>query len=273
MAFFLLALMVAPLLLLASCQSKLIYFPRAYDATHESRWQKLTDGKVLTFESSAGKQQAYLFTPRPEKAPERLWLVCGGNGSLATDWTIFLKQEAPQQDAYLLIDYPGYGRNEGAPNPQRIRENISLALPLASQQLGWDESTMKRNTRFFGHSLGCAAALTGAETFDLRRGVLLAPFTSTMDMTKELVGVNVGFLVWHRFDNRRILTELGGKDDAQVEIIHGLRDQVIPATMSQQLQQLHPDHVHLHLVPEAGHADLTEKDRNAVVEAMKRVRE
>lgn len=265
-------LLAMPLLLLASCQHKLIYFPRAYDAAHVSRWQQLTKGKVLQFTTSAGKQQAYLFGPQTGKTPERLWLVCGGNATLATDWTIFLKQEAPPQDAYLLIDYPGYGENEGSPNPKKIRENITAALPMAAATWNWDEASMKKNTRFFGHSLGCAAALLGAEQFGLDRGVILSPFTSTMDMTEEVVGANVGFLLWHRFDNRAILTELGKQPGARVEIFHGALDNVVPANMGQQLQQLHPAAFTLHLIDGAGHADITEKARDAVINAMNRVR-
>lgn len=264
-------LLAIPLLLLASCQHKLIYFPRAYSAGHEQRWQKVTQGKVLSFTTSAGKQQAYLLHPRTGAKPERLWLVCGGNGSLATDWTDFLRHDAPPQDAYLLIDYPGYGSNEGAPSPSKILETIRAALPLAAAEFSWEDASLPQRTRILGLSLGCAAALSGAEAFGLNRGVLLAPFTSTMDMAKEVTGMNLGFLVWHRFDNRHILQQIAGAPEARFEIFHGLRDTVVPFAMSQQLQQLHPDHIHLQLIENGGHY-LLGTCAAEIVEAMLRVR-
>jgi pimeloyl-ACP methyl ester carboxylesterase len=256
----------------AACQSSLIYFPRPYAAGHVQRWQQLTKGEVLAYETSAGKQQAYLFQPDPQHKPERLWLVCAGNGSVATDWTVFCNNGAPREDAYLLIDYPGYGANEGSPGPRKIGESISKALDLARKRLDWDEAELRERGRFFGHSLGAASALIGAEQAGFSRGGLLAPFTSTMEMTKEVLGVNLGLIVWHRFDNVARLESITCAPMANVEIFHGMADPVIPSRMSQQLQGIAPDKIELHLVPSGGHNDLQEIKQREIIEAMRRVR-
>lgn len=257
---------------LAACQSRLIYFPRAYAAGHVQRWQQLTKGEVLAYETSAGKQQSYLFQPDSRRKPERLWLVCAGNGSVATDWTVFLNNGAPREDAYLLIDYPGYGANAGSPSPGKIRESIAKALDLAKNRLAWDEAALRERGRFFGHSLGAASALIGADQAGLSRGVLLAPFTSTMEMTKQVIGVNLGFIVWHRFDNVARLESITRAPAAKIEIFHGLADPVIPSQMSQRLQGIAPDQITLHLVPAGGHNDLQEIQQREIIEAMRRVR-
>jgi uncharacterized protein len=267
----LLAVVGIPMLLLVSCQHKLIYFPRAYPPTHDAMWAKQTQGKVLTFSISAGKQQAYFFRASPQNTPQRLWLVCGGNGTLATEWTEFMRHEAPREDAYLLIDYPGYGANEGAANPDKIRESLRKALPLAAAELSWDDSTMKTRTRIFGHSLGCAVALIGAEEFSLERGVLLAPFTSTMDMAKEVVGLSVGFLVTHRYDNTNILHTISQRPGASIHIFHGKSDGVIPPSMAQQLHDIAPHKFPLTYCEKAGHNNLPDTQCDAIVRAMQAV--
>ncbi len=260
------------LLGIVSCQSKLIYFPRAYEQGFTERWQQVTKGKVLSFQTTQGKQQAYMLVPQSLKPPERLWLVCGGNGTLAGDWTMWMRHDAPQEDAYLLIDYPGYGANQGSPTPERIRENIAQAMPLAAKELHWSMEELSKRARFFGHSLGCAATLQGAEDHGIHRGVLLSPFTSTMDMAKEVTGMSIGFLVVHRFDNKQRISKISAYDDAQIKIFHGQVDPIIPFTMSQQLQDIAPQKISLELISNGGHNNLTELASAKIVAAMRAVR-
>jgi len=260
-----------PMLAVVSCQHKLIYYPRPYPPAHDAQWTKQTQGKILSFTTSAGRQQAYFFRPRPAQPPQRLWLVCGGNGTLATEWSVFMKHEAPPEDAYLLIDYPGYGHNEGSPSPAKIRETLRQAVPLAAKELGWSDAELRQRTRIFGHSLGCAVALIGAEEFSLRRGVLLAPFTSTMDMAREITGMNIGFLVTHRFDNHKILSQLSHLPDTRIELLHGLTDGVIPATMSRQLHAISPSRFPLSLREQCGHNDWQDTQVPTIVQAMNAV--
>ncbi len=259
-------------LMLVSCQHKLIYFPRPYPAKHLAEWQQKTQGKILSFTTSEGKQQAYFFRPRPQSEPQRLWVVCGGNGSLATDWTRFMKHKAPAEDAYLLIDYPGYGANQGSPHPSNIRETLKTAIPLAAAELQWDAAMLKERGRIFGHSLGAACALIAAEEFSLHRGVLLSPFTSTMDMTKEVIGVPLGFLVTHRFDNKKILQSFANDPQTKIYIFHGLSDNIIPAEMSRTLHSLAPEKFPLKLCEGCSHNDLQDDQATAIISAMRAVR-
>jgi pimeloyl-ACP methyl ester carboxylesterase len=266
-----LMLIALPVLVMVSCQHKLIYVPRSYPQTHDAQWIHHTGGKVLSCHTSEGRQQAYLFRPRPQLAPRRLWLVCGGNATLATEWTSFMKNEAPLEDAYLLIDYPGYGHNEGKASPEKIRESLRQLVPLAAAELAWDEAQMRSITRIFGHSLGCAVALLAAEEFSLRRGVLIAPFTSTMDMSREWIGLDVGFLVLHRFDNRKALQRISTDPQARIHLLHGSKDGVIPAEMSCQLHRIAPPRFPLTLCENCGHNDWQMRHSREMVDAMKAV--
>lgn len=251
-----LILTFVPLALLVSCQSKLIYLPRPYAAGSVQSWEKETQGNHIDFHTSQGTQRAFL--QGNLKSPRNLWIVCGGNGTLALDWSPWLEAHASEKDAWLLVDFPGYGDCAGRPSPGHIRESLDMLLPITFEKLGWQKHPDPSRLRFFGHSLGCAACLLAATDFKIQRGVLISPFTSTMDMTRQVIGLPLGFLVWHRFDNSKRLTELTDRGPGKVIIFHGTSDGVIPTSMSRELAANHPTSVQLIEVPGGHHNDIQE---------------
>ena len=254
------------LTLLVGCQSKLIYFPRPYPPGVTTRWARQSGGKPLDFTTSQGRQRAFL--QGKLKSPRNLWIVCAGNGSLALDWSDWLATHAPQQDAWLLVDYPGYGNCEGSPNPARIRESLATGVPLALREIGWPDHPVSNRLRFFGHSLGAAACLLAATEFKIQRGVLIAPFTNTMDMSREMTGLPVGFLVWHRFDNSARLMELAARGPGEVIILHGTRDEMIPVAMSRTLEAQQKSIVRLKELPNGRHNTIQEEYADELSQAL-----
>ncbi|MES2982046.1 MAG: alpha/beta hydrolase [Verrucomicrobiota bacterium] len=257
-----------PLVFITSCQSKLIYFPRPYGAEVTAKWSAETHGKPIEFTTSQGRQKAFL--QGKLKSPRNLWIVCGGNGTVALDWSEWLRKHAPPEDAYLLVDFPGYGDCEGYPNPARIRESLRAAVPLATKTLGWSDPNPEQ-LRFFGHSLGAGACLIGATEFKIQRGILLAPFTSTMDMADVVIGLPVGFLVTHRFDNEARLAELAARGPGEVIIIHGSDDESIPVTMGRKLAEQRKDVVHFIEIPGARHNTIQDQNAGNLSDALRKI--
>ena len=249
-----------------SCQSRMIYFPRPYPAGTTTQWKQTTGGRSIDFHTSQGKQRAFL--QGNLKHPRNLWIVCGGNGTVALDWSDWLQTHAPKDDAWLLVDFPGYGDCQGSPSPSRIRETFQSAVPLACESLGWNASRDKPRLRFFGHSLGAAACMMAASEFGIQRGVLLAPFTSTSDMAAELTGLPVGFLVIHRFDNSARLAELAARGKGRVNIVHGTDDEVIPVAMGRSLAASIPGTGHLTEIPGGRHNDIQENHAMVLARAL-----
>jgi pimeloyl-ACP methyl ester carboxylesterase len=260
---------VTPIIFLAGCQSKLLYYPRPYPPGSTSDWQQRTSGKKLEFTTSQGKQRAFL--QGDLKSPRNLWIFCAGNGTLALEWSEWIQEHAPKEDAWLLIDYPGYGDCKGSPNPARIRENLKQAVPLAIHEIGWTAPPDPSRLRFFGHSLGSAACLIAASEFKIQRGVLISPFTSTMEMSRVLTGLPLGFLVWHRFDNSARLTELEARGTGQVIILHGTDDEVIPVDMSRSLAAQHPKVVRLVEIPGGRHNTIQEEHTGEVTAGLREI--
>jgi pimeloyl-ACP methyl ester carboxylesterase len=262
----LLVIAAIPLLLLAGCQSQFLYFPRPYSAGITAAWQKQTGGKPIDFTTSQGRQRAFL--QGNLKSPRHLWIVCGGNGTVALDWSEWIGKNAPQEDAWLLVDFPGYGDCEGSPSPERIRESLKTVVPLAAREIGWSDPPDPARLRFFGHSLGSAACLLAATEFGIQRGVLLSPFTSTMEMTRVLTGLPLGFLVWHRFDNPARLAELAARGPGKVLILHGTDDEVIPLWMSLKLAEENPSTVTLKEIPGGRHNTIPESHAVQLIAAL-----
>ncbi len=258
-----------PLALLAGCQSKLLYYPRPYSPRTTAEWQQRTWGKKLDFTTSQGQQRAFL--QGNLKSPRNLWIFCAGNGTLALEWADWIQEHGPQEDAWLLVDYPGYGESKGSPNPARIRENLKSSVPLAMKEIGWASPPNPRRLRFFGHSLGSAACLIAASEFSIQRGVLISPFTSTMEMSQALTGLPLGFLVSHRFDNSARLAELEARGPGQVIILHGADDEVIPARMSRSLAAQHPNVVRFAEILGGRHNTIQEKHTDEVASALREI--
>lgn len=262
---------VVSLLALSGCQSKFIYFPRPYAANEVDRWAKRPTHQVIDYHTSDGPQKAYLLKWSPN--PEHLWIVCGGNGTVALDWSDWISEHGSRADAWLLMDMPGYGANTGSPSPWSIRRSLKAVVPTAMESLHWSLPADRGKLRFFGHSLGSAVCLMAAKEYDIRQGVLMSPFTSTMDMTKEVIGVPIGFILWHRYDNVSRLREIEAAGSGRVVIVHGSDDEIIPVRMARELAAAVPTTVRAVEVRGGHHNDLSETAPEIVEEALKSTRE
>ncbi|BCU78802.1 alpha/beta hydrolase [Luteolibacter sp. LG18] len=259
------------LLGLTGCQSSFIYFPRPYPPTRVSHWSKESGNKILDYQTSDGPQQAYLIQRTPR--PQHLWIVCGGNGTVALDWSDWLREHGPRDDAWLLVDMPGYGACAGSPSPRSIRRSLRAVVPTAMNSLGWSLPADQGKLRFFGHSLGNAVCLMAAKEYGIRRGVLMSPFTSTMDMTRVVTGVPLGFLLWHRYDNLARLREIEAAGSGKVVILHGAEDEVIPVSMGRTLATAAPNTAQFVEIPGGHHNDLSELAPETLEKALETARE
>ncbi|MGV3659039.1 MAG: alpha/beta hydrolase [Prosthecobacter sp.] len=247
---------LTPVIYLLGCQSKLIYHPNPYGTAYERLLQH-AKGERIAYTTSQGKQTAFYIPPRTRTSglPQTVWLCFGGNGALALDW-LYFTEYWEGRFAYLLVDYPSYGDCEGAPTPDRIRKSGKAAVEALAKRLGTTPQDLQPRLALLGHSLGSAAALMVAEDLDVRRGVLLSPFTTMTEMGRIVLGWPLCHLNMHPFDNRRTLRHVAGRDGARFVIFHGTEDEVIPVRMGRELAEAHPQVVTFHAVPEAHHNDI-----------------
>lgn len=229
-----------------------IYVPRRYDSNPEYEKWKL-EVEPITYTVSGNTYKAWLDTD-PVDPPERVWLLFGGNGSVAIDWLPVTTFAPPSADAFVLFDYPGYGDNPGKPSRKGIQRCIDELILQLLTRFDLDAQQISSRFRVMGHSLGAAIALETAVRYEIPRAVLIAPFTSVRDMAAHLFWKPLGLLAADPYDNGKSLQKM--PQDSEITIIHGQNDAIIPIDMARQLHQAHPEITKLIEHPEAGHNDI-----------------
>lgn len=244
----------------------ILYHPRKYDPGLIRAFES-SGGVRLRYKTELGEQSAWLIKDFKGEIPERLWVFCGGNATLALELSSLARGLKFDADAFLLVDYPGFGECAGQPSPAGIRQNVKESVLAACKKLSLDAKQLPRTARVFGYSLGCAAALLAVEEFKIEAAVLCAPFTSTLEMAQAKLRVSKDFPLKHKFDNRAGLKELTA-NKGKAWIFHGERDTIIPVRMSKTLQEEFKDTVKLKVVSDGSHNDVISKARKEFLEAM-----
>jgi pimeloyl-ACP methyl ester carboxylesterase len=256
--------LVAVLLLF---QSRLIYFPLRY-STAQLQKAKSIGTQEIRFRTSQGNQTAFFWrAENSATAPQNLWLVFGGNGDLALGWLDLVCAFPSPCTGFLLVDYPGYGICQGKPNPRTIFENSEGAFQMLLEQKGWTAEADALCV--LGHSLGGAVALQFAVRHSVRKIVVVSTFTTMDEMVRKQIGITLGPLLRHRFDNLTSLeTILSQNRVPEIAILHGQSDDIVPLRMGAALAQLNPSRIKFAAIPEAGHNDIIQKALPLILQTM-----
>jgi pimeloyl-ACP methyl ester carboxylesterase len=264
-------LLVVFAVIVSAGQDSMIFLPRAYQGPELASFEK-AGGQKLRFQTAAGAQTAFLSWPGKEKSPHRspqhYWILFGGNGALALDWTSLVEQCRSPETAFLLVDYPSYGLCNGKPSRKAIEANIEGAVAACAAHLGVTEKVITSNSSVLGHSLGAAVALVAAEKFGVKEIILFSPFTSLKELAKRYVPAPLTLLLRHRYDNQKSLAGLSGTPGMRVTVYHGSDDQLIPVSMGRDLAAEFPDIVEFHEIPGAGHNDIIFRVQDQLVDRL-----
>ena len=246
-------------------QHSMIYHPRPYIGAYTRVLP--ANGVELNYTLPFGKQTAF-YIPLGSEPPKRVWIAFCGNGSLALDWTGLLTSYPKNGDGFLLVDYPGYGKNSGYATIESTRATADGALHALAERLHVDLADV--DLCVIGHSLGAAAALDFAAHHHVKRVVLAAPFTSLRDEAATVVGTQLARVLIENYDNRENLREIFKRDpQVRVTIFHGTDDDVIPVRMGRALAHEFPT-VEYHEVARANHVTVLDDARSEIIRAMTR---
>ncbi|HEX4638957.1 MAG TPA: alpha/beta hydrolase [Chthoniobacterales bacterium] len=244
-------------------QHSLVYHPRRYDDSYV--YALPADAVEINYTVANAKYVAF-YVPGTKAMPDRLWVAFCGNGSLALDWTTILRQYPPNGDAFLLVDYPGYGKNRGYATIASTRLSAAAALKATLERLRTDEDHLTLCA--IGHSLGAAVALDFAANHSVQKIVLIAPFTTLREEAASIFGGWVSRLLIESYDNRANLRDaLKRNPAARVAIFHGTDDEVIPVRMGRELAHEFPI-VHFVGVKGADHVSVLNHAHDEIINWM-----
>jgi len=234
-------------------QHALIYHPRQYPAGFE---RLLPRGTIqLASTTAAGQQVAFYVPPRSQATlPERIWVAFSGNASVALDWLYFAEQQPNDSDAFLLVDYPGYGLSQGRPDIASTRASTEAAVAALAAHLPLAAVDLEPRLCVLGLSLGCAAGLDFAAGHPVQRIALLAPFTSMREVAAVHFGRPASWLLREDYDNRARLAELlARRPPPRIAIFHGTADTLIPIRMGRTLAESAPGMIEFFPIEHATH--------------------
>ena len=258
-----LGLILALVSLIYFRQHSMIYHPRPYDATYPPALPP--NGVEIAYALPAGKQTAY-YIPAREQWPKRIWVAFCGNGSLALDWTTILAGYPNNGDAFLLVDYPGYGKNAGYATIDSTRAGAEAALQALADRLRVPEERLALCT--IGHSLGAAVALDFAAHHRVQRILTISPFTTLREEAATVVGHALSRLLLENYDNRETLAEIAKRNPgARIAIFHGVNDSVIPFALGRELAQEFPS-VEFFPINGAGHVSVLTRAHDKIIDWM-----
>lgn len=243
------ALCIAASLFLTGCERRFYLLTRRYEPSELSAAAHKTE--VIEYRTRGGWQKAFYIKPAiaPNAPPDRVWMMFGGNGSLALNWIGRIADSPDPRAGFYLFDYPGSGCNEGRSTRSSVAEASVAAVDALAARFRMTTPELCARLRIFCHSLGTAAGLNMAVELESppRQIILLAPLTSLRELASWTAGWPAGWFVPDRFDNDARLKELAArKPRPRVTIVHGARDTVIPVKMGRALAAGHKGWIDYH---------------------------
>lgn len=138
----------------------------------------------------------------------------------------------------LVLDYRGFGKSDG--------EIVSEEQMMNDVQKVYDKlktQYTESNITVFGYSLGTSMATYLAANNQPKQLILVAPFTSMLDMKNLFAWMFPDFILKYKLDNVVNLKKV----QCPTYIVHGNLDELIPVEMSYQLEKMNPELIHLEI--------------------------
>jgi fermentation-respiration switch protein FrsA (DUF1100 family) len=168
-----------------------------------------------------------------------------GNAESAAQNLPFAAEMARRGLGMFLAEYRGYGGLPGSPTEDGLYADGEAAVDAVLAA-----GVPAERIVLVGRSLGSGIATEMA----LRRRsallVLISPYTSMVEMGKQIAGPAANLMVPDRYDNLSKLARVA----APVVILHGTRDDVVPVAMGRALAAAVPPAVFVE-IPSASHND------------------
>ena len=195
-------------------QEKLLFFPDKLDKNHKFSFTQPFD--EINIKTKGGSLlNGLLF--KADSAKRLVFYLHGNAGSLDS-WGDVAKRYTDLHYNVFILDYPGYGKSEGAiKSKTQLFDDIQIAYDKMKQQFHEDSIVV------LGYSIGTGPAAHLAATNHPRLLILQAPYYSLTDMMRHTYPIIPTFLLKYKFQTNEYLKNC----KIPVAIFHGDQDEVI----------------------------------------------
>lgn len=237
--------MIGPEQALRGAMNALLYFPSRRIAQTPADADLAFDD--LSFASEDGETLHGWFV-RGRQPPLGHLLFCHGNAGNIGDRVFNAHLLAGVGFDVLLFDYRGYGHSSGKPD----EDGTYVDAQAAREEMLRCPAVQPDRIFYLGESLGGAVALHLALAFAPAGLILQSTFTSLRDVARRHYPFIPGPLVPDAYPSIRLVRKL----NAPLLVLHGERDQIVPASHAQALVDAAPEPKRLRLFGGLGHNDL-----------------
>jgi hypothetical protein len=228
--------------------NSLLYFPlRALEGSPGDAGLGFEE---LRFESSDGETLHGWWIPAARRPPLAHVLFLHGNAGNVSHRLGTAKVLTEAGFDLLLFDYRGYGLSGGTPSEEGTYLDARAARSALLAGAGVDPTRVV----YLGESLGGAVALELALAHPPAALVLQSTFTGIRDLARLHYPFVPAFAVPNAYPSLDRVRRLR----APLLVIHGERDEIVPATHGRALFDAAPEPKSLRIVHGAGHNDLLE---------------
>lgn len=168
-----------------------------------------------------------------------------GNAESAAQNLPFAAEMARRGLGVFLAEYRGYAGLPGSPTEDGLYADGEAAIDAVLAT-----GVPAERLVLVGRSLGSGVATEMALRRPCALLVLISPYTSMVEMGKQIAGPAASLMVPDRYDNLSKLARV----PAPVVILHGARDNVVPVTMGRELAAAVPSATYVE-IPAASHND------------------
>ncbi|MFH7041080.1 alpha/beta hydrolase [Paucibacter sp. JuS9] len=247
MGFGMALLLAAALLWVWLRQERMLFYPVPLAAEH--RFDFGADVQEVQIPVAGGAKLSALHLR--QDTPKGLVFYLHGNAGNLQSW--FVTADFYRRAGYdlFMLDYRGYGKSSGKIDSEaQLRADVRAA---------WDAITPRYEGKrrvIVGRSLGTALAAELSVQVKPDQLVLISPYLRMVDLMRQHFPLLPTWLLRYPLDTAASLRHWQGP----LLLLHGERDELIPATHSEQLQMLAPQG-QLTLIRGASHNDLQTFDQ------------
>lgn len=234
------------LLIIYFMQRSLIYFP-VQDKPERSHYDALDMHEVSITTTDNIKLFSW-YKPAMAKKPTILFLH--GNAGHIGYRMPWIRKFLQEGYGVLLLEYRGYGGNDGAPNEEGLYMDARAGVDFLLK------STVEAtNIILFGESLGSAVAIQIATEKLFCALILQSPFSSLKKVAKHHYPW-MFLSPWDKFNSIEKLKDI----NVPLLLVHGQRDEVVPYSHARDLYAKANEPKHFLSYPDLHHNDMWNED-------------